>query len=203
MINPRRPGPLAAGSNVAFGGQRSRIRSGTTTLALALLAGCASPRLAEFEHTLAAQDSATAALGQWCQARAIAAPPTIRAEQIGTPRAPSPEVRRLLEVSDTEPLAYRRVRLACGDRVLSEADNWYVPGRLLADMNRALATTQTPFGKVAAPLGFRRERLAERRGRAGDCPPGTILSHRALLRLPDGRPLAQVTECYTRANLVD
>lgn len=171
-------------------------------LAAAALAGCAtSPRLAEFERTLAAQDSATAALGQWCGARGIADPPAIRAEQVGQAVQPSAEVRRLLGVGESEPLAYRHVRLACGAAVLSEADNWYVPARLAPEMNRLLATTDTPFGKVVAPLGFRRERLAAQRGRASDCPPDTVLSHRALLRLPHGHPLSLVTECYTRANL--
>lgn len=164
------------------------------------LAACATPRLAEFERTLAAQDSATAALGQWCRARRLADPPTIRAEQAGTAPRPSAEIRRLLAAPD-EPLAYRHVRLVCGDAVLSEADNWYVPGRLTVEMNETLATTQTPFGRVVAPLGFRRERLSSTRGRAADCPKGTVLSHRARLMLPDGRPISLVTECYTRANL--
>lgn len=166
-----------------------------------LLTGCTTPRLAEFERTLAAQDSATAALGQWCKARRIADPPTIRAEQSGRAPLASPEVRRLLGVSEAEPVAFRHVRLACGAAVLSEADNWYVPARLTPAMNAMLATTQTPFGKVVAPLGFRRERLAQQRGRSGDCPAGTVLSHRALLRLPDGQPLSLVTECYTRGNV--
>lgn len=171
-------------------------------VATALLSACATPRLAEFERTLAAQDSATAALSQWCQARRIADPPTIRAEQIGTKPQPSPEVRRLLGVSDGELLAFRHVRLTCGVAVLSEADNWYVPSRLTPAMNTALATTQTPFGRIVAPLGFTRERLSAARGRAKDCPKGTVLSHRARLVLPDGRPISLVTECYTRANLV-
>ena len=98
-------------------------------------------------------------------------------------------------------LGYRHVRLACGTNVLSEAHNWYVPGRLTPAMNAALAATTIPFGKVAAPLGFRRERLDSKRGARPECPRGTILSHRALLRLPDGRPLALLVECYTRANL--
>jgi chorismate-pyruvate lyase len=168
--------------------------------AVLLLAACTTPRLAEFERTLAAQDSATAALGQWCQARRLADPPTIRAEQAGTMPQPLPEIRRLLAAPD-EPLAYRHVRIVCGDAVLSEADNWYVPGRLTAGMNETLASTRTPFGRVVAPLGFRRERLSSARGRAADCPKGTVLSHRARLVLPDGRPLSLVTECYTRANL--
>ncbi|MFM6832719.1 MAG: hypothetical protein ACKOVA_20640, partial [Novosphingobium sp.] len=93
------------------------------------------------------------------------------------------------------------VRLTCGDTVLSVAHNWYVPARLTPEMNRTLETTDAPFGKVVAPLGFRRERLASRRGRMAECPEGTILSHRAVLRLLDGRAISLVVECYTRANL--
>jgi hypothetical protein len=171
-------------------------------LSAALLSGCAGTRLSEFERTLAAQDSATAALGEWCRIRALARPAVIRAERLGGSPEASAEVRRLLGVSPTEPVAYRHVRLACGSAVLSEADNWYVPGRLTPEINLLLASTDTPFGKLAAPLGFRRERLDEGRGRAAGCPAGTVLSHRALLRLPDGSPLSLVTECYTRANLV-
>jgi hypothetical protein len=178
---------------------KSKLAAG---LALALLAGCTSPHLAEFERTLAAQDSATAALGEWCKARAIADPPVIRAEQVGLTPQPSAEVRELLGDREDDALANRHVRLVCGDKVLSEADNWYDPTWLTPEMTRTLATTQTPFGKVVAPLGFRRERLSAKRGRAKDCPRGTVLSHRALLRLPDGKPLSVVTECYTRANLV-
>jgi hypothetical protein len=179
---------------------RPGLTPGPLLLAL-LLAGCASPHLAEFERALAARDSATAALGEWCRARSIADPPVIRAAQVGIAPLPSAEVRRLLGVAPGEPLASRHVRLACGSAVLSEADNWYVAARLTPAMNAALATTDTPFGQVAAPLGFRRERLWQKRGRAGNCPAGTVLSHRALLRLPDGAPLSLVTECYTRANL--
>lgn len=173
-----------------------RVAAGGLVL---LLAACTT-RLAEFERALTAQDSATAALGQWCEDRRIADPPTIRAEQAGTAPSPSAEVRRLLGVSDGEPLAFRHVRLACGAVVLSEADNWYVPARLSLAMNETLATTQTPFGRVVAPLDFKRERLSATHGRAKDCPKGTVLSHRARLVLPNGQPISLVTECYTRAN---
>ena len=65
-----------------------------------------------------------------------------------------------------------------------------------------LAATDTPFGRVVAPLGFRRERLASRRGPSNFCTdPATVLSQVALLRLPDGRPISLVAECYTAANL--
>lgn len=201
MIRHRRPG-LAPGplADVARRRLRSRIRSGTTLATALLLPACTTPRLAEFERTLAAQDSATAALGQWCASRRLADPPTIRAQQAGAPPRPSAEVRRLLGVSADERLAFRHVRLICGDAVLSEADNWYVPARLTPDMNRTLESSQTPFGRVVAPLGFTRERLSARRGRAADCPSGTVLSHRARLMV-DGQPISLVTECYTRANL--
>src|SRR3979490_2278285 len=49
-------------------------------------------------------------------------------------------------------LNYSPVQLLCGDRVLSEADNWYVPSRLTPEMNRLLETTDTPFGKAVQAL---------------------------------------------------
>ena len=160
--------------------------------ALLALAGCATT-LDRFEARLAAQDSATAALEQWCGAKVTAAP-------VGGPDLPATgQDRGLLEVPEGEPLRYRHVRLSCGGRVLSEAHNWYVPARLADDLNRQLDTTTTPFGKVVAPLRFTRERIASA-GIEG-CPAGTILRHKALLRLPDGRPISLVIECYTRANL--
>ena len=177
------------------------IRAGAALALLALLAGCASS-LSKFETTLANNDSATTALGQWCAARALASPPQIRATPNGGEQlAASPAIRALLRVSAIEPVAYRNVRLSCGNAVLSLACNWYVPARLTADMNRQLTSTDTPFGTVVAPLGFRRERLAAQRGASADCPAGTVLSHSALLRLPDQQAISLVVECYTEANL--
>ena len=179
-------------------------------LALIVVAGlaataCTGPqtrRLKRFEQTLAGQDSATAALRQWCAAEHIADPSLIVAVPVrDAVRAEPADLRAVLAVSGDEPLGYRHVRLMCGEMVLSEAHNWYVPGRLTPAMNAALAATDTPFGTVAAPLGFRRERLASLRGPSPDCPPETVLAHHALLRLPDGQPLAFLVECYTAANL--
>jgi hypothetical protein len=70
-------------------------------------------------------------------------------------------------------------------------------------MNEALSSTDTPFGKVVAPLNFRRVPLTaeSRRGRGKDCPAGTIRTNRARLELADGKPLALLIECYTNANL--
>jgi hypothetical protein len=78
----------------------------------------------------------------------------------GADKPPSPEQRRDLHVGESEPLRYRRVRLTCGAITLSEADNWYVPGRLSAAMNEQLETSDTPFGKVVQPLRFQRHTLS-------------------------------------------
>jgi hypothetical protein len=162
----------------------------------------APPDLAQFEAALAAQDSATAALRQWCEVRHLAANPAMRAVTVvGKSATPPADLRRQLAIPGDTAFAYRHVRLSCGGKVLSEAHNWYVPERLTAAMNTALAETDTPFGRIAAPLGFRRERIAGERGQTDFCPTGTILAHKALLRLPDGRPLSLVIECYTAANL--
>lgn len=184
------------------------MRGAVTALAAVLLLnGCAGSLLPAFEHTLAAQDSATAALSRWCAVRQLAQPARITASAVHDADAPLPANLRLLLGTDlAAAIGYRHVRLACGSPpggavVLSEAHNWYLPGRLTPAMNSTLAISDTPFGKVVAPLHFTRERLDARRGRAAACPAHTILSHRALLRLPDGRPLALVVECYTAANL--
>lgn len=180
------------------------------TIAAASLsqAGCTHSQtdagLAAFEANLAANASATEALRQWCQQRGIADPAEIVAVQVnGADEAPPADIRMLLGVSADEPLGYRHVRLTCGSRVLSDAHNWYVPARLTVEMNRQLAETQVPFGRVAAALNFTREPLASARRGDPACPAGAISTHRALLRLQGGQPLAMVVECYTAANLGD
>lgn len=167
-----------------------------------LTAACAPSTLPQFRQTLAAQDSATAALGQWCAARGLAADPAIRAALIRDADAVAPAglSAELALPAGTAP-GYRHVRLGCGGLTLSEAHNWYARERLSPEMNRTLDTSDTPFGKVAAPLHFTRQRLGEERGTAFGCPQGTVLSHRARLDLPNGLPLALVVECYTRENL--
>lgn len=177
---------------------------GTLAIAPLLLASCTTPQpalLDRFEATLAAQDSATAALEQWCAERGIAVPARILAQPAGGAAEPSQESLDLLEAKPNVPVGYRHVRLTCGGQVLSDAHNWYMPSRLTTEMNHALETSDAPFGKVVSPLGFTRERLGGERGASRDCPGDTILSHRALLRLPDGRPISLVIECYTPANL--
>ncbi|MFM5932208.1 MAG: hypothetical protein ACKOPQ_15005 [Novosphingobium sp.] len=168
-----------------------------------LLLANAPASLAEFEAQLARHDSATVALGEWCEARGLAVPGTITASDRtqGTSNDPPAKMRRLLDIASGERFAMRHVHLNCGGKTLSIAWNWYVPSRLTPAMNEALATTSTPFGRVAAPLKFRREAIETVAGPADNCPADTVSTHTARLRLPDGRPLAYVVECYTPANL--
>ncbi len=174
-------------------------------MAVATLSACTTPRTAgliDFERVLASEHSATAALTQWCRVRGIANPPAIIAQQIKSEAPPTPPaILELLAPGHGERIAYRHVRLICGDEVLSVAQNWYVADRLTPEMNRTLNNSDAPFGRVIAALGFTRELLASEHGRSPNCPPDTILSQRALLRLDDGRPVSAVVECYTSANL--
>ena len=155
-----------------------------------------------FEAVLAAHDSATAALEEWCSRNRLGVPPEVTAAVLDGPAAREPaDARQLLGISPQTRLAYRHVRLACGGTTLSLAHNWYVPDRLTPAMNQALETSHVPFGKVAAPLHYRRERLNGLPRGSAECPRDTVLGHRAMLRLPDGQPLALLVECYTAANL--
>ena len=159
-----------------------------------------------FEAALDAQPSATAALEGWCAQQHLTLEPhaKITAHRIfmTSEPAPPPQVRRLLGADTGETIATRHVELWCGTTTtLSVATNWYLPVRLTPAMNATLATSDAPFGKVVAPLHFSRDALSSQRGRAEGCPAGTILSRRALLRLPDSHPLALLVECYTRTNL--
>ncbi len=165
---------------------------------------------------LLAHDSATLTIERWCADHRLADPARIVAERVrDTDKPASAEVREALDVKPDEPLGYRRVRLKCGDRVLSEADNWYVPARLTPDMNHVLETTDTPFGKAVAALHFRRHTLSADllwrplpKGWEMDATPAPretgaltipdhVLEHRAVLSTPDGEPFSEVVETYT------
>ena len=156
--------------------------------------------LGQFEQALAAQPSATKALQGWCDARhySLEHPAKIVARRfpLALSMNPPAELREQLGVGPNEPLQLRHVALECGDALLSLADNWYVPSRLTPQMNAALDNTDTPFGTVAQPLHFTRQPLSSQRGAGDGCTPDAVLTHRALLRLPDGQPLALVLECY-------
>ncbi|MFO1124515.1 MAG: hypothetical protein U1E25_03930 [Methylocystis sp.] len=169
--------------------------------------------------SLLASRSATATLEKWCADHKMAAEPKIVARRVAEiAKEPSEETRRRLEVGAEEPVKYRRVQLACGEHVLSEADNWYVPGRLSDETNRALETTETPFGKAIAPLQpFRR--TIEMKMRWSPLPDGwevsvaapapekangalgiphDLFEHTAVVYARDQRPVSEVHETYTR-----
>ena len=156
--------------------------------------------IAELNTDLLTHDSATATLQRWCAARHLADPPKIVAERVlGGDKPAGAEVRRLLHAAPGESVRYRRVALACGDHVLSNADNWYRPGRLTAAMNAELDSTDHPFGAVVKPLGFHRVTLSAEVLVSPDAraiPPG-VIRHRAVLETPDGEPFSLVVETYT------
>lgn len=167
--------------------------------------------------SLLASRSATATLEKWCADHKMAPEPRIVARRIaGIDKPVSEETRKRLDVAAGEEVKYRRVQLACGAHILSEADNWYVPDRLTDEMNRTLETTQTPFGKAVAPLQpFRRtiemkmlwsplpegwEAAARSRATTPDgalAVPHEIFEHTAILYARDQRPFSEVHETYT------
>ncbi len=206
---------------------------GRALLAALLLAGCASlPPAAEGEHLarigllallqtfnadLLSHDSATLTLERWCADHRLADPAKILARRDQGVIKPIPDdVRAGLSVGANESIGYRHVQLACGSHVLSEADNWYVPNRLTAEMNRQLDATDEPFGKVVKPLGFQRRTLATQL-LWSPLPPGWemskapmpsgpaatlriprhVLRHDAILYSAAGIPFSAVVETYT------
>lgn len=170
--------------------------------------------------TLLAARSATFTLDKWCADHKLAVDTKIRARLDRKVDKPiTDEQRHRLQIDQSEPVKFRHVELACGNHVLSEADNWYVPSRLTAEMNRVLETTDTPFGRAIADLKpFRRTFAAdvlwkplddgwEERGPPADHPgqtlaiPAHLFEHRALVYASDFKPVSEVDEIYTRENL--
>lgn len=117
-------------------------------------------------------------------------------------------------------IAYRSVQLVTARIILVDADNWYFAGRLTRDMRRELEETDSSFGRVIASLRPHRrtfmvklctlDELEAMREHRGSCAQQTecgrlnhIFEHRALVHLPDGRPLAVVHERYRATLLSD
>ena len=210
---------------------RRGLAAGVLLLLTTAIASAAEPRpwpdnlvgrlqalalLESLNADLLAHDSATLTIERWCADHRLADPARIVAERVSDAAKPaSAEVREALDVKPGEPLGYRRVRLKCGDHVLSEADNWYVPARLTPEMNHALETTDTPLGKAVAALHFRRHTLSAdllwrplpKGWEIGATPvpqeagaltiPDHVLEHRAVLSTPDGEPFSEVVGTYT------
>jgi hypothetical protein len=181
---------------------------------LARLAALA--QIQQLNADLLSHDSATATLQHWCDTHGNADGAKITAQRVrGQDKPADAQVRAALAAGPDEVLGYRRVRLTCGARVLSEADNWYRPARLTPEMNRLLETTDTPFGVVVKALGYRRHTLSsellwrplppdwETLPRPADFAgatlaiPRELLRHRAVLSTPDGTPFSLVAETYS------
>jgi chorismate-pyruvate lyase len=177
--------------------------------------------LYDLNGRLLAGPSATRTLEAWCRDHRLADPAKIVANRVsGSDKPITAEQRSRLKIGADEPVRYRHVRLRCGNSILSEADNWYVPSRLTAAMNAQLDDSDTPFGIVVAPLGISRRTIEARllwrpldvgwdmqgaigrrsyRTRANV--PYHIIEHRALVLDAAATPIAEVTETYTAANL--
>jgi hypothetical protein len=123
--------------------------------------------------------------------------------------------KKRLALTSEDRLRYRHVQLFCGEKLLSEADNWYVESRLSAEMNRLLDETDTPFGRAVTGLNFRRETISaellwrplpehwESSPVTPSVPgarleaPDRILRHRAILRTGLNVPFSFVVETYS------
>ena len=167
----------------------------------------AKVRIAQLQQQLMSNPSATVVLAQWCAAHHLVPEPQIVARRVLGPPRPLPErVRLNLRLKPGEAVGYRRVQLLCGDRILSDADNWYVPDRLTGAMNQRLDQTDMPFGLAVRSLHFRRRTLSSEvlwvpgalAATGGMMTiPDHLLRNEGLLTIPGGLPISQVIEKYT------
>lgn len=156
--------------------------------------------LAEALHQrLLAGHSATATLEAWCAEQGLARRAQVRALRVtGVQREAPQDVRKALQVDAGTSLGYRRVQLVCGERVLSEADNWYVRELLTPAMNTLLDESDEPFGRVVLPLDFQRRTLSDQAywPPRGNETRGVLLEVHALLSDSRQRPFSYVIESY-------
>lgn len=171
--------------------------------------------LQELNGEILASSSATRTLEQWCGEHHMAPEAKITATLLrDVQKAPSAEQLQRLDVRDASQLRYRRVELRCGAHVLSVADNWYVPSRLTAEMNTALETSDTPFGKAVqslhpyrrtiaatmlwAPLphGWEMQRHPRSQSRRALAIPHDVFQHCAVLYTDANVPFSEVVETY-------
>ena len=176
----------------------------------------AQASLESLNAELLSHDSASVTLAHWCELHHLASDPRIVVVRIPPDSKPvTHELRALLQAGPRKVVRYRHVQLKCGERVLSEADNWYVPARLSSAMNHLLDTTDTPFGVIVRDTHYKRHTLSARMlwtplpsGREMQGAPAAqrsdplviphaVLEHRAVLKLPDGTPFSALVETYT------
>src|SRR5262245_57835396 len=165
-----------------------------------------------------ASPSATQSLEKWCRDHKMASDPIVVARMIaGVNKVPTAEQLQRLQVTSVSEVKYRRVELRCGAYLFSEADNWYVPSRLTAEMNALLETSEIPFGKAVQSLRPYRQTFAvtllwsplpagwEQQPRMTRRPrdrakalvlPKDVFEHRAVLYTSDHQPFSEVDERY-------
>ncbi len=153
MTSWRRAGPYALAACVAVSGLAWPARAAEPWPDTILARVVAQAELQTFNADLLGGDSATLTLDAWCADHRLAPGQKVVAERVGGPDEPAPgAVRALLQVEPGQRIAHRRVRLRCGSKVVSEADNWYVPDRLPVEIDQALDTTDVlPSG---SPISF-------------------------------------------------
>ncbi|MCL2453142.1 MAG: hypothetical protein FWD08_05785 [Alphaproteobacteria bacterium] len=161
--------------------------------------------------------TATEVLNKWCSDHHLAGDPAVHARRLtGVDKPISPEQRERLKIGPDEPVAYRRVELVCGEHVLVEADNWYVPGRLTPKINTLLTTTDTPFGWAVRELqpwrrnfsvvefwkplpdGWELTSPQDEPSGAALAIPWQLFQHQAVLYNGADEPFSEVREIYTR-----
>ena len=162
--------------------------------------------------------SATQSLEKWCRDHKMTADPIIVARLIpGGSKAPTSEQLQRLQVPTVDDVRHRHVELRCGSHTLSEADAWYVPGRLTAEMNQLLETSETPFGRAIQslrpyrrtfavtllwsplPAGWEQQRQVRRQPSVRARPlvlPKDLFEHRAILYTSEHQPISEVHERY-------
>ncbi|MGH6822753.1 MAG: hypothetical protein ACREC4_04550, partial [Methylocella sp.] len=134
----------------------------------------------------------------------------------GKEKPVSSEQRQRLQVGPEEEITYRHVALTCGGHVLAEADNWYVPSRVGAEINHVLKTTDTPFGRAVQDLkpvrrnfsveilwkplpdGWELGPLPAERPKATLMMPWQLFQHRAVIYNDKHEPFSEVREIFTR-----
>ncbi|HEY1447869.1 MAG TPA: hypothetical protein VGF33_04990 [Caulobacteraceae bacterium] len=157
-----------------------------------VLLGAQPPSAGGLEAAIVGGASASAVLQGWCADHGL---PKLTAQRMtGAKKPADATILAALGARPGEKVAYRRVRLGCGAKELSEADNWYLPDRLTPAMNRQLEETDTPFGLAVRPLNFSRRTLAVKHAPDSD----HLLEVRAVLLSAAGAPFSYVVEDYRR-----
>lgn len=165
--------------------------------------------ISALRHEIRVAASATQVLDRWCNSHHMAPAGAVIAEKIANKPVPATEqLRRALQLKASDRVQLRHVRLRCNGHILSVARLWYVPSRLSASMEASLQQTDTPFGKVLAPMHLDRKSagsssawLAKAGRPAAKAPPRILFSQRALMSRADGLPIAYVVEDYQRGLL--